>query len=114
MCNYAKQLTALGTTIVVASGDNGVNGGHPGQETCPPFKPTYPSGCQYVLSVGATVGFPERSVSYVDDLFWGVSANQECLWVMMDTDLTRTLCREVDSAHSSRYRRGNLQQPAPS
>ncbi|CAO1633243.1 unnamed protein product [Parajaminaea phylloscopi] len=71
MCNYAKQLTALGTTIVVASGDNGVNGGHPEEEYCPPFKPTYPSGCQYVLSVGATVGFPERSTSFVDDEFWG-------------------------------------------
>lgn len=72
MCQYAKQLTALGTTLVVASGDNGVNGLHPGYATCPDFVPTYPSGCPYILSVGATAGFdPEVTVNNVTDKFWG-------------------------------------------
>lgn len=72
MCQYAKQLTALGVTLVVASGDNGVNGGHPGQSDCPPFVPTYPSGCPYILSVGATSHFgPEVSVNNVTDHYFG-------------------------------------------
>jgi tripeptidyl-peptidase-1 len=61
MCNNAMKLSALGTTIVISSGDNGV-GGTSG-DTCPPFVPTYPSGCPYVLSVGATQNFsPEVAV----------------------------------------------------
>lgn len=35
-CSYAQQLTALGHTIVVSSGDNGVNGESGG--VCPPFR----------------------------------------------------------------------------
>ena len=61
MCTAAQKLTALGTTIVVSSGDSGV-AGQTG-DTCPPFVPTYPSGCQYILSVGATQAFsPEVMV----------------------------------------------------
>lgn len=61
MCTAAQQLTAAGMTIVVSSGDSGV-GGQSG-ETCPAFVPTYPGGCQYILSVGATQAFsPEVMV----------------------------------------------------
>jgi tripeptidyl-peptidase-1 len=61
MCNSAMKLSAMGTTIVLSSGDNGV-GGSSG-DTCPPFVPTYPSGCPYILSVGATQNFsPEVAV----------------------------------------------------
>ncbi|UZJ52762.1 hypothetical protein CBS101457_002082 [Exobasidium rhododendri] len=60
MCTAAQKLTALGTTIVVSSGDDGVAGQ---DDTCPPFTPTYPGGCQYILSVGATQSFsPEVMV----------------------------------------------------
>lgn len=60
-CNSAMKLTALGTTIVLSSGDNGV-GGSSG-DTCSPFVPTHPSGCPYILSVGATQNFsPEVAV----------------------------------------------------
>lgn len=55
MCNAAMKLAALGTTIVLSSGDNGV-GGQSG-DTCPPFVPTYPGGCPYITSVGATQNF---------------------------------------------------------
>ncbi|PWN44285.1 subtilisin-like protein, partial [Ceraceosorus guamensis] len=54
MCNAAQKLTALGTTIVVASADRGVASR---SGTCPPFSPSYPSGCPYILSVGATQSF---------------------------------------------------------
>lgn len=61
LCSTAMKLTARGTTIVLASGDNGV-GGTSGDD-CPPFVPTYPSGCQYITSVGATQSFdPEVAV----------------------------------------------------
>lgn len=62
MCNAAQQLSALGTTIVASSGDTGVDG--QGDLSCPPFRPTYPGGCPYILSVGATQSFsPEVMVS---------------------------------------------------
>lgn len=62
MCNAAQQLSASGMTIVFSSGDSGVDGN--GGETCPKFKVTYPGGCPYILSVGATQSFsPEVMVS---------------------------------------------------
>lgn len=61
LCNAAMKLSAMGTTVVFASGDNGVGGSQ--GDACPPFVPTYPSGCQYILSVGATQNFsPEVAV----------------------------------------------------
>jgi tripeptidyl-peptidase-1 len=74
-CQSAKHLTALGTTIFVASGDWGVfgsvKGGSPGI-SCPPFLPTWPSGCQYVVSVGATAGLQaETAVNEKQHDFWG-------------------------------------------
>lgn len=56
MCTAAQKLTAQGTTVVVASGDNGVNGNQAqeGESCSQSFNPTYPSGCPYILSVGAT------------------------------------------------------------
>ena len=41
MCQYAQKLSALGTTILVSSGDNGVIGAV--EESCPEFNPNYPS-----------------------------------------------------------------------
>jgi tripeptidyl-peptidase-1 len=53
--NVAMQLAAMGVTIVVASGDDGVAGssarGHP--ERCS-YAPMFPAASAYVLSVGAT------------------------------------------------------------
>lgn len=58
ICTAAQKLTAQGTTVVVASGDNGVNANQAqsGESCDQHFNPTYPSGCPYVLSVGATQG----------------------------------------------------------
>lgn len=70
MCDSAMKLTALGTTIVISSGDDGVDGaGITNGDVClgtalAPFIPTYPGGCQYVSSIGATMNFdPEVMVS---------------------------------------------------
>lgn len=61
LCSTAQQLSAMGMTIVLSSGDNGVGGSQ--GDSCPAFVPTYPSGCPYILSVGATQNFgPEVAV----------------------------------------------------
>lgn len=64
MCQSAKKLSALGTTIAISSGDGGVaDQGSEAGEWCAadggahPFIPTYPGGCPYILSVGANRGF---------------------------------------------------------
>ena len=62
MCDAAQALTALGTTIVFAAGDSGPDSTARGYDpeypdesgTCLPLTPSYPSGCPYILSVGAT------------------------------------------------------------
>ncbi|KAF8326611.1 peptidase S8/S53 domain-containing protein [Cantharellus anzutake] len=63
MCAEAEKLTAEGTTIIFSAGDNGVYKSSsrkaPGDPKCPPFRPTYPSGCPYILSVGSTEGLPK-------------------------------------------------------
>ncbi|KDN43926.1 subtilisin-like protein [Tilletiaria anomala UBC 951] len=81
MCNSAQKLSALGTTIVISSGDRGIDGsGITNNDVClatalSPFIPTYPGGCPYVSSIGATQGFPEVMVSAtipdVDGFFSG-------------------------------------------
>ena len=46
------KLAALGTSIVVASGDGGVQGGHP--EACGKFRAVFPASSPWVTSVGGT------------------------------------------------------------
>ncbi|EKM56142.1 uncharacterized protein PHACADRAFT_145272 [Phanerochaete carnosa HHB-10118-sp] len=52
LCNAYAQLGARGTSILFASGDGGVSG--EGQQNCTSFVPTFPSGCPFLTSVGAT------------------------------------------------------------
>jgi tripeptidyl-peptidase-1 len=67
MCNAAQLLSAFGTTIVFSAGDSGPDGTARAQSTpypdnsgsCLPLTPSYPSGCPYILSVGATTGYYE-------------------------------------------------------
>ncbi|PWN29291.1 subtilisin-like protein [Jaminaea rosea] len=69
MCNAAQVLSALGTTIIFASGDSGPdsvarafnpsypdNGGY-----CPSLRPAYPVGCPYITTVGATAGWGDAN-----------------------------------------------------
>ncbi|KAI0261747.1 family S53 protease-like protein [Gloeopeniophorella convolvens] len=63
LCNAYVQLGALGTSILFASGDGGVSGGQSG--SCRTFVPTFPSGCPFMTSVGATQNVdPETSASF--------------------------------------------------
>ncbi|EJD00679.1 family S53 protease [Fomitiporia mediterranea MF3/22] len=59
LCNAFMQLGARGTSILFASGDGGVSGSQSGQ--CTTFLPTFPSGCPFMTSVGATTGVTETA-----------------------------------------------------
>ncbi|PIL33245.1 hypothetical protein GSI_04695 [Ganoderma sinense ZZ0214-1] len=63
LCNAYAQLGTRGVSILFASGDGGVAGSH--SNTCTTFIPTFPSGCPYMTSVGATSGInPESAASF--------------------------------------------------
>ncbi|KAI0030067.1 family S53 protease-like protein [Vararia minispora EC-137] len=57
LCAAYMQLAARGISVLYASGDGGVAGSQ--STNCTTFLPTFPSGCPYVTSVGATTGVPE-------------------------------------------------------
>ncbi|KAA1475871.1 family S53 protease [Dentipellis sp. KUC8613] len=62
LCNAYAQLGARGTSILFSSGDGGVSGSQSG--LCLTFVPTFPSGCPFLTSVGATTGVPETAASF--------------------------------------------------
>lgn len=63
LCNNYMQLGAQGVTVLYASGDSGVGGSN--DASCSAFVPTFPSGCPYLTSVGATTGTaPETGASF--------------------------------------------------
>ncbi|KAF9009885.1 family S53 protease [Cyathus striatus] len=62
LCNAYMQLGARGTSIIFSSGDGGVSGSQ--SQTCTTFIPTFPSGCPFVTSVGATTGVQETSATF--------------------------------------------------
>lgn len=66
VCNQFMQLGARGVSVLFSSGDSG-----PGDacisnvDNSTTFEPTFPAGCPYVTSVGATTGSaPESAVSF--------------------------------------------------
>ncbi|KAK1751148.1 subtilisin-like protein [Echria macrotheca] len=65
-CNMFMQLGARGVSVIFASGDSGPGNScvrNTNNQTY--FEPTYPAGCPFVTSVGATIGTnPERAVSF--------------------------------------------------
>ncbi|KAI0064312.1 family S53 protease [Artomyces pyxidatus] len=62
LCNAYATLGARGTSVLFASGDGGVSGSQ--SQDCDTFVPTFPSGCPYLTSVGATTGTnPETAAS---------------------------------------------------
>ena len=63
LCNAYAQLGARGTSILFASGDGGVAGLH--TTACSTsFLPTFPSGCPFLTSVGATTGTNETAATF--------------------------------------------------
>lgn len=67
ICNLFMQLGARGVSVLFSSGDSGPGGSCKSNvdNTTTTFLPTFPAGCPYVTSVGATTGSaPERAVSF--------------------------------------------------
>lgn len=62
LCNAYMQLGAHGTSILFSSGDGGVAGAQ--ASSCSTFLPTFPSGCPFMTSVGATRGINETAASF--------------------------------------------------
>ncbi|KAN0142014.1 family S53 protease [Lactarius tabidus] len=63
LCNAYTALSSRGVSILFASGDGGVSGSQ--NESCSTFSPTFPSGCPFVTSVGATQNVdPETSAPF--------------------------------------------------
>ncbi|KAI1786392.1 family S53 protease [Ganoderma leucocontextum] len=62
LCNAYAQLGARGVSVLFASGDGGVAGSQ--SASCSKFVPTFPSGCPYMTSVGATQGVPETAADF--------------------------------------------------
>ncbi|KAA1473170.1 family S53 protease [Dentipellis sp. KUC8613] len=57
ICNTFAQVGARGVTVLVASGDGGVSGGH-SNASCTnndPFIPVFPGSCPFVTAVGSTI-----------------------------------------------------------
>ncbi|KAJ7930918.1 family S53 protease [Mycena leptocephala] len=68
VCNLFMQLGARGVSLLFSSGDGGVQtsnsaGVGDNTATCNAFGPTFPSGCPWVTSVGATRGVDEIAAS---------------------------------------------------
>ncbi|KAH8078042.1 family S53 protease-like protein [Cristinia sonorae] len=72
LCTAYQQLGARGTSILFASGDGGVAGSQ--SSRCTNFLPTFPSGCPFMTSVGATTGVPETSAPFSSGGFSNVFA----------------------------------------
>ncbi|KAF5328534.1 hypothetical protein D9758_017940, partial [Tetrapyrgos nigripes] len=66
ICDAYMALTARGVSLIFGSGDAGVSGAIPGNETtCTSFVPTFPGGCPYITSVGGTQGIsPEVATNF--------------------------------------------------
>ena len=64
LCNAYMQIGARGTSVLFSSGDGGVSGSQ-SQSCGRSFIPTFPSGCPYLTSVGATTGIkPETAATF--------------------------------------------------
>ncbi|KAH9925060.1 family S53 protease-like protein [Epithele typhae] len=74
ICNAYMALGARGTSILFSSGDGGVAGAQFGAqfENCTVFIPSFPSGCPYVTSVGATTGIVETAADFTSGGFSNV------------------------------------------
>ncbi|KAJ7659446.1 subtilisin-like protein [Mycena rosella] len=72
ICDGYMALGARGISVLFASGDGGVRGGHDDLSQCSnnTFVPVFPASCPYVTSVGSTIGFaPEIAVNFTSGGF---------------------------------------------
>jgi len=62
LCHAYAQLGTRGISMIFGSGDGGISGTH--NSNCTEFVPTFPSGCPYLTSVGATYQIPEVAIDF--------------------------------------------------
>ncbi|KAF5390002.1 hypothetical protein D9757_003859 [Collybiopsis confluens] len=72
LCNAYMTAGTRGVSILFASGDGGVSGSQ--SQSCTTFIPTFPSGCPFLTSVGATTGTTETSASFSSGGFSAIFA----------------------------------------
>lgn len=67
LCHAYMQLGARGTSALFSSGDGGVSGNDftSCKTSDQEFVPTFPAGCPYITSVGATIGIAPESALYL-------------------------------------------------
>jgi tripeptidyl-peptidase I len=68
-------LGARGISVLFASGDGGVRGGHDDSSQCTnnTFIPVFPASCPFVTSIGSTLGVqPERAINFTGGGFSNV------------------------------------------
>lgn len=103
VCDLFMQLTSRGVSVLIASGDGGAAGtGHQncyvndGTETNVKFLPTFPVGCPYVTSVGATGNYaPAGPASFSSGGFSDYFARPS--W---QEDAARTYIDSLNGSHS--------------
>ncbi|KAE9386233.1 family S53 protease-like protein [Gymnopus androsaceus JB14] len=67
ICNGYMALGSRGISVMFASGDGGVRGGHDSLSVCDDntFMPVFPGTCPFVTAVGSTQGFgPEKAINF--------------------------------------------------
>ncbi|KAK6974942.1 family S53 protease-like protein [Favolaschia claudopus] len=65
ICDGYAAATARGISLLFASGDGGVSGGHDDGENCGLFVSVFPASCPWVTAVGSTIGFnPEVAINF--------------------------------------------------
>ncbi|KZV87124.1 family S53 protease [Exidia glandulosa HHB12029] len=75
LCAAYAAVGAKGTSILFASGDGGVAGSR--NNPCTTFVPTFPSGCPFITTLGATTNIPETSASFSSGGFSNVFAQPD-------------------------------------
>ncbi|KAJ7656314.1 family S53 protease-like protein [Mycena polygramma] len=87
LCNAYMAMGARGTSILFASGDGGVEGGH-GQQ-CTTFQVAFPAGCPYITTVGSVGGTnPETASAFSSGGFSNVFAAPDYQKAAVATYLT--------------------------
>ncbi|KAI0713828.1 family S53 protease [Earliella scabrosa] len=97
LCNAYAQLGARGVSILFASGDGGVAGSR--SSNCRTFVPTFPSGCPFMTSVGATTGInPESAATFSSGGFSNYFSQPS-----YQTDAVRGYLSALGSTNSGRF-----------
>jgi len=86
LCDAYMTAGVRGVSILFASGDGGVSGSQ--LQSCTNFNPTFPSGCPFLTSVGATQGVAETAASFSSGGFSNIFTQPSYQTTAVETFLT--------------------------